>query len=312
MASNDNVLRTKILREINEQFHQGDKLNAALDSECLYELVRCFDEEDKVIRELASRAIIKVATTEKGRMILIEEEIIPKVRDLFNDEVVQIRANAYKTLINVAEFTFGIDSIINFNIVPVLIDKLVQEENQTILILILELLKILNEGELAPMVIQGSDALSRLNKHLKSTDFQIRELAALNLGSISYNSIGKEQTIDAGSIPPLCQMLTDKISQVRTAATRALVSLSQYKEGKVQIYDLDKLNEIIALLKDSSEQTRLNIVQLICNLGEYPPAKDKFKECLKTLDNLVKDEKEHHPLVSRFAQQAIDIIDWKP
>ena len=88
MASNDNVLRTKILREINEQFHQGDKLNAALDSECLYELVRCFDEEDKVIRELASRAIIKVATTEKGRYILIEDEIIPRVKDLFNDEVV--------------------------------------------------------------------------------------------------------------------------------------------------------------------------------------------------------------------------------
>ena len=76
---------------------------------------------------MASRAIIKVATTEKGRYILIEDEIIPRVKDLFNDEVVQIRANAYKTLINVAEFTFGIDSIINFNIVPVLIDKLVQE-----------------------------------------------------------------------------------------------------------------------------------------------------------------------------------------
>lgn len=114
------------------------------------------------------------------------------------------------------------------------------------------------------------------------------------------------------SIPPLCEMLTDKISQVRTAATRALCSLAQYKEGKVQVYDLDKLNEIIALLKDSSEQTRLNIVQLICNLAEYPPAKEKFKESLKTLEELVKTEEKAHPLVSRFAQQAINIIAWKP
>ena len=102
--------------------------------------------------------------------------------------------------------------------------------------------------------------LPRLNTHLKSGHFRIRELAALNLGSISYNSLGKEQTIDANSIPPLCEMLTDTVSDVRTASTRALASLAQQKEGKVQIYDLDKLNEIIALLYDKSDQTRLNTV----------------------------------------------------
>jgi len=287
MAGNDNVLRTKILIEINEIFHHGDKLNEALDSEILNELVRGFEEEDKRIRELASRAIIKVANSEKGRYILVEDEIIPKIRELFNDEEIQIRANSYLTMINIAEFTFGIDSIINFNIMPILIDKLVQEKEESILILILKLLKILNEGELAPMVIQGSEALSRLNKHLKSEEPEIRELAALNLGSISYNSIGKESTIDAGSIPPLCNMLRDQISQVRTASARALVSLSQYKEGKVQIYDLDMLNEVIGLLIDKSVQTKLNIVQLICNLAEYPPAKEKFREALPILKEMV-------------------------
>ena len=192
MATTDNVLRTKILKEVNEEFHQGDKLNDALTSDILKQLVNCFYEEDKTIRELASRAIIKVASTKVGRDILCSDEIIPKVKELFNDEVVQIRANAYKVMINVAEFTEGVDAIINFHIVPVLVDKLIQEDNQSILILILTLLKILNEGEFAPTVIQTLDAIPRLNKHLKSSDFQIRELAALNLGSISYNNIAKE------------------------------------------------------------------------------------------------------------------------
>jgi hypothetical protein len=88
MGTTDNVLRTKILREVNEEFHQGDKLNNALESEILDQLVKCFDEEDQTIRELASRAVIKVASTEKGRYVLVEEEIIPKVKDLFNDEIV--------------------------------------------------------------------------------------------------------------------------------------------------------------------------------------------------------------------------------
>ena len=91
------------------------------------------------------------------------------------------------------------------------------------------------------------------------------------------------------------------------------MSLSQFKEGKVQIYDYDKLNEIIALLDDgSSEQTRLNVVQLICNLAEYPPAKEKFIECIETLKKLHKSEAKSMPLVSKFAQKAVEIIEWKP
>ena len=54
MASKDDVLRTKVLFEINEDFHQADKLNFALESTNLSELIKCFKEKDNVIRELAS------------------------------------------------------------------------------------------------------------------------------------------------------------------------------------------------------------------------------------------------------------------
>lgn len=251
MSGEDNVLRTKILTEINEDFHQGDKLNFALNSsETLYELVNCFEEEDPVIRELSSRAIIKCCGTEQGRLIIVQEEMIPKIRFLFDDKVVDIRANAYKAMINLAEFTYGVDNIIQFNIVSVLINKLTEEKTDEILILILELIQLLLHGENSALVVQGSEILKFLNSHLQSDHYKIREMAAMNLGSISYNTIGKEQTIEAASIPPLCEMLTDKTDCVRTAATRALCSLAQYKEGKVQIFDLDKLNEIIKLLYD--------------------------------------------------------------
>lgn len=88
MEGDDNVLRTKILQEINEDFHQGDKLNLALEtSEILNELINCFQEDDNVIRELSSRAIIKVAGSEKGRAILVEDEMVTSIRQLFDDEV---------------------------------------------------------------------------------------------------------------------------------------------------------------------------------------------------------------------------------
>ncbi len=99
MGSDDNKLRTKILIEINEDFHDGSKLNQAIAPKyegegeneeelptILNELVRCFEEEDDTIRELASRAIIKVASTEKGRQTLVDLEIVQMIKDLFNDE----------------------------------------------------------------------------------------------------------------------------------------------------------------------------------------------------------------------------------
>ena len=71
MAGTDNVLRTKVLIEINEDFHQADKVNVALNANILGELIKCFKEEDETIRELASRAVLKVACTEQGRETLI-------------------------------------------------------------------------------------------------------------------------------------------------------------------------------------------------------------------------------------------------
>ena len=219
--------------EINEDFHQADKVNDALKASVLGELVKCFKESDDVIRELASRAVLKVATTEHGRETLIQDKIVPEIKALFDDSEVKIRSNAYISLINLAEFRFGVDAVIDSGIIPTLVDKLVIEKEESILILILTLMKVLAEGEKAPMILLNAPSLARLNTHLVSKNARIRELAALNIGSISFNVLGKERTIEAKSIEPLTKMLFDKVSEVRTAASRALASLAQLKAGKV-------------------------------------------------------------------------------
>lgn len=45
MATDDNVLRTKVLIEINEDFHDGGKTDSALEIEnLLLEIIKCFEE----------------------------------------------------------------------------------------------------------------------------------------------------------------------------------------------------------------------------------------------------------------------------
>jgi hypothetical protein len=301
MKTKDDVLRSKVLIEINEDFHQADKLNEALDTGIVMQLVYSCRHQDDSIRELASRAILKIANTEKGRVTLVVGKILAIVAGLFDDKVTKIRHNAYTCLINLAQFTYGIQNIIDSDILRILVDKLIKEKEYSILVLILKLINILLEGAIATDLILQCPALSRLNGHLKSKNWEIRKLAAENLGSISYNQHGKEQTISAESIPPLCEMLSDEIFEVRASAVRALASLAQLKEGKIQIYDLDMLNKIIELLYDMDEQIRLNTVQLVAAVAEYPPARSKFKQCLDKLNDMATRLQLTAPLVAEHA-----------
>jgi len=177
-------------------------------------------------------------------------------------------------LINLAELRFGIDSVIDTGIIPILVDKLVFEKEESILNLIVTLMKVLAEGDKGPGILMATPVLARLNAHLLSKNAKIREFAALSIESVSFNTLDKERTIEAKSIEPLTKMLHESVSNVRTPASRYIASLAQLKAGKVEIYDLELFDCLIDLLGDKSEQTRLNIVQMIAAVGEYPPARD--------------------------------------
>ena len=141
-------------------------------------LVYCCREEDHVIRELASRAILKIANTEKGRVTLVSSLSLAIVANLFDDSLTMIRHNAYTCLINLAQFIYGITSIIDSDILRILVDKLVAEREDVILVLILRLMNILLEGDLATSLLLNTPVLERLNMHLKASSWEIRKLSA--------------------------------------------------------------------------------------------------------------------------------------
>lgn len=107
-------------------------------------------------------------------MTCVENKLIKVIAELFDDTVVQIRHNAYSALINLADFTYGVKSVIDKDILPTLVDKLVAEREEEILILVLRLMNILLEGELATGLVLNTHVLQRLNDHLRSGNCYIR------------------------------------------------------------------------------------------------------------------------------------------
>lgn len=109
----DNGLRTKVLMEVNEDYHDAAVVSNSLESGMIEQLIVCFGDEDNTIWELASRAIMQVAHVERGRDYIIAHNLIVNVVKLFEDRVVKIRSNAYITLQRLADFLTGIDAIID-------------------------------------------------------------------------------------------------------------------------------------------------------------------------------------------------------
>ena len=87
MKTTDNILKEKVLKEINEDYHSAEKVNFSLESGLLDECIKCFKHTNNSIRELASHAVLLGSATEMGRCKIVEDDLVMPIADLFDDQV---------------------------------------------------------------------------------------------------------------------------------------------------------------------------------------------------------------------------------
>lgn len=79
------MLRKKVLIETNEDFHQADNVNEALNTDILVEFINACQDKDNTIRELASRTLVSIANSSWGREILVRNQLLQHISALFED-----------------------------------------------------------------------------------------------------------------------------------------------------------------------------------------------------------------------------------
>ena len=308
----DHILRKKDLIEINEDFHRADFVVASLKTDLLEELIKCCKEEDDARRELASSAVMKVAGTEEGRQHLIDKEYLKDLAILFRDTVPAIRENAYHAFLFISEYRKGYDAVVDFGLLPDLVDLLEEEKVNKIIVLALSLLRQLCEAETASNTLLETPVLERVNEHLQSEDIEVRKKAVANISALSFKLIGKKKIILAKSIPILCKLLNETDPELLVNVTKALASLATKKHVKMQIMDNGALDRIKELLRHENQKIRLNIIQLIANITELPKIKEQFVGTLDELRSILESGEKNSEIIKRFAQTAINVITWKP
>lgn len=139
----------------------------------------------------------------------------------------------------------------------------------------------------------------------------MRNYAITNLYCISFNEEGKQQELAEGCVLKLAELLRDSVLAVRTSTVLALNSLAQLNDGKHMLIDNGYMDLVLEMMQTETElEIQLNLVQLISSLAEAPKGRIKGFDILDRLKELLSCE--HKDIIGIYAQDAIDIITWKP
>ena len=174
---------------------------------------------------------------------MVMKKIPKEIRKRIDDEVVEIRRNAYTAMLAMTRMVEGATVLIEIDMVAILVDKLVEEKDDTILQQVHELLRqlLLVEGGTPKLVEIEEIGIERLCGFLESKNWELREATIKNLASFSFDYKGKQLMLEHRCTFRLLPYLKDKYLAVRTATAIALASLVQFNQGKheVTLHDID-------------------------------------------------------------------------
>lgn len=108
-----------------------------------------------------------------GKEHLIARNALEQISSLMDDPIASIRLNSYETMLNISEFLEGIDHILQSDILFLLVDKLIEEKDITILKKVLFLIKNLLYGENGTYKALSTAIISRLTGLLDNKDDEV-------------------------------------------------------------------------------------------------------------------------------------------
>ena len=108
-----------------------------------------------------------------GRKHIINNAYIHDCLLLIEDEIADIRRNAYQSMLNLVEFLEGQDHFLLSEALGNLVDKLVDEKEDDIIIMVLKLIQFALQAEGATEQILDTQVIKRLSSLLEHQDAKV-------------------------------------------------------------------------------------------------------------------------------------------
>lgn len=218
---------------------------------------------DNKIREIAALCFKQFCMILFSKEILHEFNYIRKIPVALDDEIDSVRENVLLGLIYFTQSRYGINKLLENNILQRIIRKIVEEPSLKVLNLILILcLEILNADK-APKIALENNIIENMKDFLfidfykkfhdcEKFKFSVLENILLNYGCISLCEQGKEACIKEGSLVKIIMNILNEQNskgnlKLLIAIIRFFMSVSILKKGKEEIYEYNGLDIFMVL-----------------------------------------------------------------
>lgn len=301
------VVRQRALVALCDVLHNPEHISESIRVGIVVSLRKLLEDRDATVRIKTTEALQVMAGHAIGRDAILEYNVIRPLSKLFDDEEYKARMLSHKAILMASKSPPGPEGVVNAQLIPVLVNKLMDEEDE-IKEIILDTLHFCMKINTAEAL--KSNAMEIFTHLLHHENTNIRSKAARDIMDLSFPLEGKDAACNTSAVPILSQLLADESSSVRSNAAGALMAISITTKGKYASIQAGTIQKLIPLLNDQSSEVRLNTLKTITELSEAPPGRSELLESLAEVQKLVHDNES--AAIRKAARIAVKTITWKP
>ena len=328
----------KVIKECYNQLQNGDEVyKFAFENSALFDIIfnymqhiktepedeyKKYYDETRVLASMCFKQFCRVGDVKEKLKVC---KYIEEIHLSFEDEVEDVRINVYLGLLYYSQSRYGIEALLENNILVQIIKKLTEEKSLIVINLILMLINEILNAHTAPQIALKEEILLNLKLYINCEDLDVLENTILNYGSLAICEEGKKKCVEEGTIitnflQKLKKFNTDesidvnKVTKILVGCTRFLMNVSILKRGKEEIFDNGGIDIMFDLLNGRSKddiQLILNIIQCIGNVAEEPRARIILKNG-KYLDIIRGYNNHSDELIKEQSKLTEEIILWEP
>ena len=205
---------------------------------------KSYYDETRVLASMCFKQFCLVADVKEKLKVC---KYIEEIHLSFEDEVEDVRINVYLGLLYYSQSRYGIEALLENNILVQIIKKLTEEKS-----LILNAIT-------APQIALREEILLNLKLYINCEDLDVLENTILNYGSLAICEEGKQKCVEEGTIisnfiEKLKTFNSDekhdfnKVLKILIGCTRFLMNVSILKRGKEEIFDNGGIEIMFELL----------------------------------------------------------------
>ena len=228
------------------------------------------------------------------------------------DEDPLVRKNTYTIFARTSQFKSGVENILSWGIVKILIERLVTERIDIQCLVLETLYHCIRMGP-KPWIPDDAIACDTINvlteliTPLTTTDVKV--LACNCIMALSLSPEGKKTATNVKTISILSDSLMDLKNRVRSAAAGALMSISIDCDAKRIMVRENTIAILMKLLDDKDESVLLNCVKTITNCAEDYRGRFQLHACIKKLETFKSCQ---NIQLASAAAKAMEVITWRP